>query len=210
MSHRGCPMDDSAASKVKTGSRQVRVEELAAFAGVFGVRVEALLQPLELALSEELNGLLEELNERREDLLCATTAVVPVVQRAAAVAAEAGQPLMSTVEAATRQEKAMLHLVDVLLETEAAIRGDDAADYPRQHRASLLIRHGESVKVVQARLRHATAAETLDTYSHLWPDSEDRTRQAIDAGAPADVVRTHRPPNSKAAGQSVYGGRAGL
>lgn len=42
-----------------------------------------------------------------------------------------------------------------------------------------MIRHGESVKVVQERLGHATAAETLDTYSHLWPDSEDRTRSAV-------------------------------
>jgi integrase len=47
--------------------------------------------------------------------------------------------------------------------------------------ASLLIRHGESVKVVQARLGHATAAETLDTYSHLWPDSDDTTRSAVDS-----------------------------
>jgi integrase len=50
----------------------------------------------------------------------------------------------------------------------------------RHFYASLLIRHGESVKVVQNRLGHASAAETLDTYSHLWPDSEDRTRQAVD------------------------------
>ena len=34
---------------------------------------------------------------------------------------------------------------------------------------------------MQARLGHASAAETLDTYSHLWPDSEDRTRIAVDA-----------------------------
>lgn len=63
----------------------------------------------------------------------------------------------------------------------------------RHFYASLLIQHGESVKVVQARLGHATAAETLDTYSHLWPDSEDRTRQAVDsvlAAAAADSVRT--------------------
>jgi hypothetical protein len=46
--------------------------------------------------------------------------------------------------------------------------------------ASLLIRHGESVKTVQARLGHASASETLDTYSHLWPDSDDRTREAVD------------------------------
>lgn len=51
----------------------------------------------------------------------------------------------------------------------------------RHYYASLLIRHGESVKVVQERLGHASAAETLDTYSHLWPDSEDRTRAAVDA-----------------------------
>lgn len=51
----------------------------------------------------------------------------------------------------------------------------------RHYYASLLIRQGESVKVVQARLGHASAAETLNTYSHLWPDSEDRTRAAVDA-----------------------------
>ena len=51
----------------------------------------------------------------------------------------------------------------------------------RHYYASLLIRHGESVKVVQARLGHASASETLDTYSHLWPDSEDRTRLAVDS-----------------------------
>ncbi len=50
----------------------------------------------------------------------------------------------------------------------------------RHYYASLLIRHGESVKTVQARLGHANAAETLDTYSHLWPDSDDRTREAVD------------------------------
>lgn len=51
----------------------------------------------------------------------------------------------------------------------------------RHYYASLLIRHGESVKVVQERLGHASASETLDTYSHLWPDSDERTREAIDA-----------------------------
>lgn len=65
----------------------------------------------------------------------------------------------------------------------------------RHFYASLLIRHGESVKVVQARLGHATAAETLDTYSHLWPDSDDTTRTAVDTVLgkiirPADSPRT--------------------
>jgi integrase len=62
--------------------------------------------------------------------------------------------------------------------------------------ASPLIRHGESVKTLQARLGHAGAAETLDTYSHLWPDSDDRTRAAVDSvlGRIADSVRTDVRP----------------
>jgi integrase len=62
----------------------------------------------------------------------------------------------------------------------------------RHYYASALIHHGESVKVVQSRLGHATAAETLDTYSHLWPDSEDRTRAAVELALRAreDSVRT--------------------
>jgi integrase len=69
----------------------------------------------------------------------------------------------------------------------------------RHYYASLLIRHGESVKVVQARLGHSSAQETLDTYSHLWPDSEDTTRAAIDAvlGASADDLRTAVQPQER-------------
>lgn len=50
----------------------------------------------------------------------------------------------------------------------------------RHFYASMLIRAGCSVKVVQSRLGHATASETLDTYAHLWPDNHDQTRAAID------------------------------
>jgi integrase len=50
----------------------------------------------------------------------------------------------------------------------------------RHFYASLLIAHGASVREVQARLGHATATETLNTYAHLWPDSDDRTRDAVD------------------------------
>jgi integrase len=66
----------------------------------------------------------------------------------------------------------------------------------RHFYASLLIRHGESVKVVQARLGHASAAETLDTYSHLWPDSEDRTRAAVDGCYLQPGAPSPRPPTT--------------
>lgn len=53
--------------------------------------------------------------------------------------------------------------------------------------ASLLIAAGESVKVVSERLGHTNAAMTLNVYSHLFPDSEDKTRRAIDGAFSAPV-----------------------
>jgi integrase len=51
----------------------------------------------------------------------------------------------------------------------------------RHYFASLLIASGLDVKVVQARLRHASAKTTLDTYGHLWPDRDDSSRAAVSA-----------------------------
>jgi len=61
--------------------------------------------------------------------------------------------------------------------------------------ASALIRHGVDVKAVQHRLGHASAAITLDTSAHLWPNSDDRTRDAVERAdaeidSAADTVRT--------------------
>jgi integrase len=67
----------------------------------------------------------------------------------------------------------------------------------RHFYASMLIRGGASVKVVQARLGHASAKVTLDVYGHLWADEEDRTRKAVDtlfrapkSESAADITRT--------------------
>jgi integrase len=46
--------------------------------------------------------------------------------------------------------------------------------------ASMLISAGCSVKAVSSALGHASAAITLNVYSHLWPGDEDRIRDAID------------------------------
>jgi integrase len=51
----------------------------------------------------------------------------------------------------------------------------------RHYFASLLIASGTDVKTMQARLRHASAKTTLDTYGHLWPDRDESTRAAVDA-----------------------------
>jgi integrase len=62
----------------------------------------------------------------------------------------------------------------------------------RHYYSSLLIRYGESVKTVQGRLGHKSATETLDTYGHMWADSDDRTREAVDSvlGSRAESSRT--------------------
>lgn len=50
----------------------------------------------------------------------------------------------------------------------------------RHFYASALIRSGESVKVVQERLGHASVLTTLEQYGHLWPDNHETTRAAMD------------------------------
>lgn len=50
----------------------------------------------------------------------------------------------------------------------------------RHHFASVLLAAGESVVAVAERLGHENANLVLSTYGHLMPDSEERTRRAID------------------------------
>ncbi|HET8680321.1 MAG TPA: site-specific integrase [Micromonosporaceae bacterium] len=69
----------------------------------------------------------------------------------------------------------------------------------RHFYASALIRAGLSVKVVSERLGHSNAAMTLNVYAHLWPDDEDRTRQAIDEVFRRDVP-TVRPGRAAPSG----------
>ena len=49
----------------------------------------------------------------------------------------------------------------------------------RHFYASALIRDGQSAAAVSRRLGN-TAAMVNETYSHLWPDEDDRTRSTID------------------------------
>lgn len=51
----------------------------------------------------------------------------------------------------------------------------------RHFYASTLIAAGVHPKVIQDRLGHATIAETMDTYGHLFPDASEQGRGAVDA-----------------------------
>jgi integrase len=67
----------------------------------------------------------------------------------------------------------------------------------RHHYASVLLAQGESVVAVAERLGHHNAALVLSTYGHLMPDSEDRTRRAVDSAWAACAPSV---PNAEGAG----------
>jgi integrase len=64
----------------------------------------------------------------------------------------------------------------------------------RHFYASGLIAAGCDVVTVQRAMGHGSASLTLNTYSHLWPKAEDRTRSAVtqilNEALTADRVRT--------------------
>ena len=60
--------------------------------------------------------------------------------------------------------------------------GTDATPHDLRHYfASIQIRGGQSIKVLQALLGHKSAVETWDTYGHLMGDEDTRSRAVIDA-----------------------------
>jgi integrase len=60
--------------------------------------------------------------------------------------------------------------------------GTDATPHDLRHYfASVQIRGGQSIKVLQALLGHKSAVETWDTYGHLMGDEDHRSRAVIDA-----------------------------
>lgn len=66
----------------------------------------------------------------------------------------------------------------------------------RHTHASLLFEAGQSVKVVQERLGHASAQVTLNTYAHLLHDAQTRAAAALDellAGGPAGGTANAEP-----------------
>lgn len=68
----------------------------------------------------------------------------------------------------------------------------------RHFYASALIEKGASVKTVQVRLGHSSPDVTLNVYTHLWPDQDTHTRDAIEGvftRLNADTPTGYRPGN---------------
>lgn len=86
---------------------------------------------------------------------------------------------------------------DVVEPRFARLREKASLDYTlhdlRHFYASGLIAAGCDVVTVQRAMGHKDATTTLNTYSHLWPKAEDRTRKASEkmfAESTADQLRT--------------------
>lgn len=79
--------------------------------------------------------------------------------------------------------------------TKTGLPEGTTSHHLRHHFASVLLAAGESVVAVAERLGHDDASLVLSTYGHLMPDSEDRTRRAIDAawGAAEAACAPHVP-----------------
>ncbi|MDP9091606.1 MAG: tyrosine-type recombinase/integrase [Actinomycetota bacterium] len=78
----------------------------------------------------------------------------------------------------------------------AGIPSGTALHALRHYYASVLIAGGMSVKVVSASLGQTNANLTLNTYTHLFPQDEDRTRVVVEAAlreAVTDARQTEDP-----------------
>ena len=64
----------------------------------------------------------------------------------------------------------------------------------RHFYASGLIAAGCDVVTVQRSLGHSKATTTLNTYAHLWPTAEDRTRKAAESIMSASLGEPAAPP----------------
>jgi integrase len=71
----------------------------------------------------------------------------------------------------------------------------------RHHYASVLIAGGENPKVVQRRLGHKDVMTTLRTYSHLFAEAEEKTRDVLDAAWAEPVGAGDEAKSSAASGR---------
>jgi site-specific recombinase XerD len=74
----------------------------------------------------------------------------------------------------------LAHAWHLAVETAELPAGTSPHDL-RHDDASVLIAGGEDIVTVAARLGHANATVTLQTYAHPMPDSETRTRNVVEA-----------------------------
>jgi hypothetical protein len=93
----------------------------------------------------------------------------------------------------TSSDPAREQMREVFAETDTRLPPVERARLGARHfYASALIHANLNPKVIQSRLGHATIAETMDTYGHLFPDSEDLGRGAVEGALAAAQAEQER------------------
>jgi integrase len=95
----------------------------------------------------------------------------------------AGRPVLGPVRTPSSDRRVAIRTAWEVWRAAAAIAGAPGGDgwhELRHFHASLLVAGGASPVAVTHRLEHRDANETLRTYAHLWPDDDERMRDASD------------------------------
>ena len=91
-----------------------------------------------------------------------------------------------------------MHVFKRAVKATAEIPNTTTTHSLRHHYASVLLLAGDSVVAVAERLGHDNATLVLSTCGHLMPDTEDRTRRALEnawsTDPAADQLRTKDRP----------------
>lgn len=134
MTEVGCPMDQSAISKLEGGKRGISVEELVGFALVFQTSAERMLSsPTPEDLGVEIMELLERLHTKRKTLVKASNGVGEVLRELAVTVLDAGHFTPQVLEALVAIESAMVRLFDLALAVEAAVSGVQPHEVPHRY-----------------------------------------------------------------------------
>lgn len=100
--------------------RVVKVDELAAFALVYGVSVGNLLKPPERALSAEVEALIQDMGQHREHLLASARHLSDAVRRAFLLLPEA-RDMAVVLDRMAAVENHLLDVVDVAIDLEVQL-----------------------------------------------------------------------------------------
>lgn len=129
----GCPIDQAGLWKIVKANppRKVAAEELATLSEVLDIPVGDLLKPLEVALGDEAQRLLEQLNVKRSAYLAAAQDVQDTIVEITRLLAAAGRlDYNRYIGALAEAERAMINLLDLMLEAEAELRCEDFEQWP--------------------------------------------------------------------------------
>jgi transcriptional regulator with XRE-family HTH domain len=125
----GCALDPSAIYKIQKAAqpRRITVNELAAFAEVFGMSMQDLLIPPD-AISERAAALVAQAHDQRNALLAAANALLESLRQLLLLEERPIRP--RDLDVLVDLERAGIHVLDLALEIEAEFLREDVPAEP--------------------------------------------------------------------------------